>query len=240
MIDDLYFIPIIVDALDAPNREHALEKAFETIKTMGQDPKHRQGYEQFRQFMQEVAHHASADDEGSFPEITAIAETLIIELATETFGGSDEQREAATKLINAHPEWKKALENLRTELEQPPETSFPTDIIVERHGEPVRTASFDTLPGIVSFPNIGSGYYTIRLATGRVIWEGELTDRHLAWSRAFPGRPLDMAADTGDEAGEPTLDLDLLNGDVHIRVFPGTEKGRIQVEVRPKGNSTNV
>jgi len=46
MSDDLFFLPIIAQALQQPSPERALEGAFAKIKDMGQKPQYSRGFEQ--------------------------------------------------------------------------------------------------------------------------------------------------------------------------------------------------
>jgi hypothetical protein len=41
-----------------------------------------------------------------------------------------------------------------------------------------------------------------------------------------------MAADTGEAGNQPTLEEDLLDGEVVLRVFPGLEGGSMEIEMR--------
>ena len=55
MIDDLYFLPILAQALGAPRGRPALRRAFVQIETMGTGPRYRRGYRQYLAFMKAVA-----------------------------------------------------------------------------------------------------------------------------------------------------------------------------------------
>jgi hypothetical protein len=54
MSKDLYFIPILARALEQDDVQAACKTAFRTIDALGQQPAYRQGYYQFRQFMDDV------------------------------------------------------------------------------------------------------------------------------------------------------------------------------------------
>ena len=55
MADDLYFIPIIARALEAPDPKTAVIEAFDRIHAMGQQPQYSHGYQQFAMFLDAVA-----------------------------------------------------------------------------------------------------------------------------------------------------------------------------------------
>lgn len=64
MNDDLYFIPIIIEAFKQPDRSSALKKAFERIEQLGKHDRYSQGWRQFCLFMNETlvsAENYSAD-----------------------------------------------------------------------------------------------------------------------------------------------------------------------------------
>ena len=61
-----------------------------------------------------------------------------------------------------------------------------------------------------------------------------MADSDLLWAKAFPGRPLKMAAATGADRPEPTKTIPLLNGSLVLRVFAGIGHGTLEVErVKP-------
>ena len=60
MNDDLYFIPIIIEAFKQPNRSSALKDAFEQIEQLGKLDRYSQGWRQFCLFMNETL--GSAED----------------------------------------------------------------------------------------------------------------------------------------------------------------------------------
>ena len=60
MNDDLYFIPIIIEAFKQPDKSGALKKAFEQIEQLGKLDRYNQGWRQFCLFMNET--FSSAED----------------------------------------------------------------------------------------------------------------------------------------------------------------------------------
>jgi len=60
MNDDLYFIPIIIEAFKQPDESGALKKAFEQIEQLGKLARYSQGWRQFCLFMNET--FSSAED----------------------------------------------------------------------------------------------------------------------------------------------------------------------------------
>ena len=107
------------------------------------------------------------------------------------------------------------------------------EIIIERNDNVVATCSFEQPFGARNVDGIAPGDYRVKLDTGCVLWEGNLSERELLWSKAFPGKPLKMAADSGQPTGEPTREISLLDGTVILRVYAGVESGFMEIELKP-------
>jgi len=108
----------------------------------------------------------------------------------------------------------------------------PSRFILTKDGAAPRQFDAGLSRGFARLDNINPGFHSLSLDTGHVLWEGELTESHLLWAVAFPGEPLPMAADTGEAGNQPTLEEDLLDGEVVLRVFPGLEGGSMEIEMR--------
>jgi len=80
MSEDLYFITILARALQEPDVESALKKAFSEIKQMGTQERYAEGFENFELFM--AAAHSRYE-----LTVTDHIQELIIRLATGTFEG---------------------------------------------------------------------------------------------------------------------------------------------------------
>jgi len=62
MRDDIFFIPIIAQALQQPEPGQAMREAFERIRTMGKESRYSQGYKQFLGFMNSVGNSQLRDE----------------------------------------------------------------------------------------------------------------------------------------------------------------------------------
>lgn len=87
-------------------------------------------------------------------------------------------------------------------------------------------------PFIRVVKNARPGAYSIKLNTGRLLFEERLTERDLLWVYAFPEEDLLLAADTGDLTLRKTQEISLLEGDLVLRVYPGIEAGHLELEVK--------
>ena len=128
------------------------------------------------------------------------------------------------KYKNLFPQWKKYSE----------EFSFDGDesfrIFIERDGIVIDSIIMTNIDDIKHINNIIPGLYTIKIDNDQTIWCGEFTEQHLIWNSAFPERPLELAADTGNSKAESTLKLKLFNGQLIISILPGIESGCLQIQ----------
>ena len=181
MHDDLYFIPLIAQALEQPNCRGALCETFERITTMGRQPRYAVGYRQFLIWMDVVKKSMSH-------EIHEVTADSMLELTN---------RPASVELR------------------------------LERDGAAVASCTFERARGVKTVGDITPGHYTLKLETGRTVWEGELAARDVLHR---PEEPMKMVADTG-EAPPPTREFTELDGMLIVRVFAGMEVGVVEIEL---------
>jgi hypothetical protein len=106
------------------------------------------------------------------------------------------------------------------------------ELIIERSGKILNTFLIGESPSKQIIKNAKPGTYTIKLNTGRVLWEDRLTEKDLLWVYAFPEEGLPLAADTGDRNPIRTREVKILDGELILRVYPGLEAGRLDLEIR--------
>ena len=117
MSNELYFISIIAKALEQKDTEGSLKQAFEEIQSLGAKPEYGQGFQQFQQFMDTV--NKQVKKRGANDRLkTEIAKQLIVELATDTFEGTDEDKRKALSIIKSNPQWREEYDQLVTEIEE--------------------------------------------------------------------------------------------------------------------------
>ena len=232
MSNDLYFIPILSKAFDSPDREKALEKAFNVIQEKGREPGYETGFVQFECFMEEVAKQVRANQQEPGMGVSLLVDTLIAALATGTFEGDEFEEQAVLASVSAQPTWRKRLDSMRDQLraleEEVPATA---EITVTRDDEEIQTLSFPLFRGSHVLRNISPGRYCLVLGTGLVLCECVLAREDVEWAAAFPGRPLELAADTKGALGTPTREFHAMGGEITMRVFPGLETGVMRIDV---------
>lgn len=223
MDSELYFIPILREALQRPELGRALGEAFARIKCLGAQEAYRSGYDNFQQFMEAVSCHHQLARSDSVRE-------LIVELVTNAPGFSAEQLRAARELIASNPEWQSEYEQLRNQFGDEDWQTVSLAIEVYRDGLWVGEMILDEPGDSRSLGQITPGSYLLRLNTGLVIWEGQLTDRDLLWTEAFGRKNLATAAETAEVPGPVTRTIDLLGGEAILRICAGPECGGIKLE----------
>ena len=232
MNDPLFFIRIVVNAYDAPDRPKALQGAFETIQRLGPQPGYEQALAQCRAFLEEVVRQVPMRSQGEQSKDDGMIDQIIIGLATATFEGTDTEKEALTTLITSRPEWREKYECIRTDLQYAPDVPWAVEIIVACDEADLPMLSFARGGATHTIAHVLPGRYSMRLSTGRVLWAGELRKEDVEWTAAFPGRALDLAAaDARTLAGPPTREMRLLDGEVVVRIFPGLEAGAMVITV---------
>lgn len=186
MHNDLFFIPIISEALQESEPKAAMRVALAQLRALGSDPRYRTGYQQFLRFIGSVVRSVSADapNEAGAPIPEAMDRHLHIELT------------------------------------------------LERDGRFHATYSFELPQGAHTISGLRPADYRLRTDTGRVLWQGTLAPRDLLWAHAFPGRGLSLAAQTHPAMTHSTREIDLMDGLLILRVYPGIEAGTLAITLR--------
>jgi len=229
MTEDLRFVPLIEQALRAPDPKAALLKAFAQIKAAGEGTRPTEGPSPFDRFMDAVVRQAQSEQLPVDVDMTDIVRELMVELATNGFEGDEEERQAALDLIQSRPTWHDEYDALVAEARGSLAQSASASVSLERAGEAISTWPLETVRNGVSATGITPGTYRLKLDSGRVIWQGDLTEREVVWTRAHPGEPLGVAATRDAKPERPTLEANVLEGELILRVFPRLESGLIEV-----------
>jgi hypothetical protein len=218
---------MIAEALNKKDAEESLRKTFEQIKLLGQKTQYKQGFRQFEQFMEAVSDRAKKEKNVNWEN--HIVRELMIELATDTFMGSDTEKQQVQNIIQAQPQWQSEYDNLVAEIEQLHERPEGIGISLFRENELLESFTFTKFPDSKTIDNISPASYNMAFATGRIIWQGRLNEQDLIWTEAFPGQALRLSADTGEPEGKSTQEYRILGGEVILRVYAGLESGRIEI-----------
>ncbi|MBM3333544.1 hypothetical protein FJY63_02680 [Candidatus Sumerlaeota bacterium] len=164
----------------------------------------------------------------------SLVRRLIVEFCTGTFRGDNRTRDMALQLIESRQEWKTRFEQAQTAPDGNLDSIRPVIFLVTANEKPIGSIVIPSDATGGSLGLIAPGRHSLVLETGRMIWAGRLSSSHLLLQAAFQEEPLRMAADTEALSAQPTLVVSLLDGDAFLRVYPGFEAGRLEVELRQR------
>lgn len=216
MNNDLYFIPLLMQAAGRADLAEGFRQAIRAIIALGMDKRFRSAYAQFLLFMDIVAAAHSVQDRA--PSGVSIP-----------LGATDGTR-ALLEELAACPELAEAWESIKHDLERSPYPAVRIEFLLRRNDGAIEwfLLSRDQRNGEVT--ELMPGSYELLLASGQVLWEGELTAQDLLLAYARPEEPLRIAADTGSTVERSTREITLLDGEIVVRIFAGLMTGRMEVE----------
>ena len=235
MSNNLYFIKIIAKALSRRETGESLKQAFEEIKSLGSRPEYKQGFRQFKRFMNVIKDHVKKKHSNTLE--TDLISEMIIDMATDNFDGNDEDKQELLNIIKSYPQLQKEHDQFIAEIKGLSRKPKGIGISVSHGNRIIGSITFADIPASKAIDNITPGIYIATFNTGRLIWKGELTGQDLVWYKAYPGKPVKLAADTGQRKANPTREISLFNGEIIIRVFAGIESGRIVITLNDPGDS---
>ena len=207
MSNDSYYIPLLFKAMESVDVGESLRQAFRTIVDLGQEEPFRKGYEQFAVFMDAVVAAYMRDvDEAEVTDIDGGNEIAVLPELAETWG------------------------SVKHDLGLEPDAEVHVVFLLQRNEESPQRLRLSREERKSFFRGMLPGVYGLSLASGRVIWEAELTKQDLLSAYAFAGEPLRLAADTDGAQEKPTRRAVLLDGEVTVCVFAGPAHGRIEIE----------
>lgn len=205
MPNELYFIPIIEKALRQKDAKRALQNAFIEIINLGKQPSYKEGFTQFQRFMEEISQNISLK---------------------EISGNLEDNLKPFIDLIMSQPDWKRQYDELISDFQ----IKYNLELQLEKNNELLWKKLIAQETFSTTIKNIVPGDYIVKLNTGRILWEDTLSEKDLLWAKAYPEKPIDLAADTGIEIRKPTKEFSLLNSEIIIKVFPGIESGYMKIE----------
>ncbi len=236
MSKDLYFLSKIAEAFKQPETKRALLAALQEIIALGQRPEYERGFLQFRHFMAEVKRKWEAPSRKPGDIVVEGIRHLCLLVATDLLEDNPGEAQAALGLIGSEPQWQEEFEKICGEVSKSQTTYRAPEIIIEKNGQCISLTPWERQPVSQEICNLMPARYVARMDSGRVIWEEDLTGKELIWSQTFPGQALELAADTGEPAAKMTREITLLNGELVIRIFPGTKSGRLELRIGAKNH----
>ena len=223
-------MPLIDEALGSDDPKLALMDAFKKIHELGMTKKYKEGFAQFRIFMGKIVEAYAEDSPNREQLIREDIHGIIYDLVTDSFEGSEEEKKALIESLTRNDLWQTEYVRMKSEVANFMEPNLPMRIEILRDGKPIASFAVTEVP--IKLMNIDPGQYTIRLSTGRVLWENQLLKKHLIWLDAYGDEDLPMAAKTEDDgdAGRPTISAPPMGGELTMAVIPGLKSGEIRFD----------
>ena len=223
MNHDLYFIPILANALRGPEVHASLERAFGLIERLGRQGDYQEGYHNFCVFLSEVVARRQLLEEQDM-------QLAVLEYATGAPAEMQVWAGLVAAMIAPGGELKEDLDAL---LQACRPWSGAVDLQLLRDGQQVGEVSFERVAGFRTIDGLTPGDYILRLDAGLVLWEGALTAADLIWTEAFKGESLALAAEAGEIRRRPSSTIHVREAGVILRIFPGIESGSLEIQLAP-------
>ncbi len=225
--NNLYFIPILANAFDRPDRTEAFKNALSEIIRLGESAEYKKGFEQFEQFIASGVQSLSEDSEDFARLRDMVLQSLLTMLATDTFDGPEEVRKSLIKRIQANPDLANRYQELLEELS--PENEPPLEVELYKNDQLLSAQPLPSEQQSVYFDQIDPGNYSIRLSNGRVLWEGNVEAEDVIWKSAYPEKEYPMAAATEKDESNRTKSFKLLDGEITLNLYAGLETGGLEL-----------
>ena len=227
MTDGLRAINLLVRAFDEADPREALHRAFDRIAVWEHDPIRGHDYRALLRFLVEVRRASEPSSYNSTTQLLHDVARLFMERATGA--PIDTPLPNAGRLVRHRRgegiEWHQTWSEIRSTANRPP----VQEVVLQRSNQVLATVRLDDAFKTKAITDVTSGQYRLILETGCVLWNASLDDRDLVWDRAFPNRPIQLAATTADAPSPSTHDATVLDGRLKVCVFPGIEAGTIAI-----------
>jgi len=164
---NLYFIPIIAEALEKEDSEEALRTAFHEILKLGKTPEYKAGFEQFLELINYSLKYFMEDLEGSVESLISSFYHLMYDLASGKVVGAINDSESMSSILKEHPEWKKEFDRIQQFVHKFSDSVLGIEIEILRDNQMIGTFPASQLSA--SFSRVIPGLYTIRLSNGTIV-----------------------------------------------------------------------
>lgn len=214
----LYFIPILMKALEKEEIQSSVESAISETTELGKLEENKTGYEQFEMFLK-----AGINESNSYNYIDRIFHGIINDYISIT----EIEKDDLLQKINSNPELKKRYQEIITNFGH----AESIKLEIYKDGKLLKNISLEDDKSEVS--KIEVGEYTISLNNGRVLWVGEITDQDIMLD-PIKNTDYKMAASTEDKVSETTKTIKLMNNELTLFVYAGLEYGKLKFVLNEK------
>ncbi|MCC6694869.1 MAG: hypothetical protein IT365_04470 [Candidatus Hydrogenedentes bacterium] len=223
MVHDVFFAPIILDALRSTDPLHSLQEAFQTIKDLGKIPEFHKGWAQFGDFMGEVKRElrslASCDDDADTDSLDFLEAIL----------SSPRHVEDLDRELVHRPDLRIRLDALRRVVTAFGPLDSSVDVVVHRRELEFVRARLVSPGESTVIPGLVPGEYRVTFSTGRLLWEGRLEEADLLIRTSSRPEPLRLAAEGVGDKSHPSRVIACHAGGIVLRTFSGLENGSLEI-----------
>jgi hypothetical protein len=232
MSKDITFIALINEAFKHDEPEKAFVDTLNRIKEMALNPEYRVMYIQFQKFLDEIKRLQCLKQNIGDTELSELFKDLVYHFFSE----SEDQDPNATEMLTYLRKSNKNLSGIFSKIQEmvlaEDEITNPLTIMLKENGISICEILYDDTNINRRVKFVKPGFYTLQLDNGRVLWEDELSDNDLIWHKAFPEQDLKLAADTGINQQYPSKSINLFDGEIIIKIYPGIENGSIYLAIK--------
>lgn len=221
MNDDLYFISLLIQAMESPNVRESLRKAFRKITIHAQEPRFSRSYTQFLAFMEAVK--IAIDCE------TPEKDQSVLENEGQVSTAIEPDNETILNILEEFPELQPLWAMMEEDNKEISLEDIPLELILHSPGAAPITLCLAHPYHPIRVEPILPGTHELTLASGRMLWKDNLTEADLLWSYVKPDKPMRLAAGISDET--VTRQTCVFDGNIIIRVCAGRTFGRLEIEV---------
>ncbi|MBK7105926.1 MAG: hypothetical protein IPH62_11645 [Ignavibacteriae bacterium] len=214
--NNLYFIPILINAMEKENQIEAIKKAIIEIQNLRKQDSYKEGYEQFNQFL------LSGYDQNKNITESDLKE-LIVKIVTNKIELSETDRETILNKIKTEYklEYEKIFEAFKNK--------DAIEIEIYKDGHLFNQITIDEKIKEYNITNIEPGIYEFRLSNGRKLLQEQLTNDQLVLDIEGHKFKYNLAAETDEIEQKPSLVFELIKDEVKLEVYTGLEYGKIKI-----------
>jgi len=231
---DLHFIRILLNAFGSKDKKEAMKAAFKEIKEKGKLPEYQTASKNFEKFLKIVDDYVTSQPDIRNNLETELSESTLIALVTDTFPGTDEEKQKVLALIKKDSVLLSEYERIRNELSAFLPKPDQVQIEIEKNGKPLGVFEFDAATSKILVREVEPGDYVVKLSSGLLLWQGNLLREKLVWTYAYPGEKLPAAAETEPLKCKPSYREDLAEGEIRLEIVPGLESGAILLTLKKR------
>ncbi|MBI1931199.1 MAG: hypothetical protein HYS24_01515 [Ignavibacteriales bacterium] len=214
--NNLYFIPILINAMEKENQIETIKKAIIEIQNLGKQNSYKEGYAQFNQFLLSGYNQNKNIIESDLRD-------LIVKIVTNEIELSETDRETILNKIKTEYkfEYEKIFEAFKNK--------DAIEIEIYKDGQLFNQITIDEKIKVYNITNIEPGDYDIKLSNGRILLQEQLTNDELVLD--FKGNKFkyNLAAETDEIEQKPSLVFELIKDEIKLEVYAGLEYGKIKI-----------